>query len=70
MARWHRFRSDRMRNDFENLKTEEIVSEINERLRMKVQMVGWLYPSILQAEIEKLRMLYGERMLHPEHLKK
>ena len=43
-----------------------IENEINERIDMIHNMVGWLYPSILLCEIEKLDILRRTIMLNSE----
>ncbi len=38
----------------------EILHEISSRMDLKAQMVGSLYPRIIQDEIDELRILYYE----------
>ena len=59
--------SVRWRTDFENLTVEEIQEQINVRRHfIKFEAVGTLYPRIVEDEIEKLKMVYAERMLNPK----
>ena len=44
----------RNKEEFNNLIDEEIDEEIKARREMINQLVGWLYPSILNGEIETL----------------
>jgi len=39
---------------------DELRQEIKEREDMLPQLVGWLYPPIIQAEIDKIEQLINE----------
>ena len=49
------------REEWPQLTPEEIDTEIQSRFNMVDQMVGWLYPSILEGEIYDLRELKKEK---------
>ena len=49
------------REEWPQLTPEEIDTEIQSRFNMIDQMVGWLYPSILEGEIYDLRELKKEK---------
>lgn len=49
------------RDDWPALTIEEIDTEIQARLNMIPQLVGWLYPSVLEGEICDLRDLKMEK---------
>jgi len=42
---------------------DRIIAEINERIKLKAQLVGWLYPPIVQGEIDELKALYTDKGL-------
>jgi len=49
------------REEWPQLTPEEIDTEVEARFEMIGQMVGWLYPSILEGEIYDLRELKKEK---------
>jgi hypothetical protein len=49
------------REEWPQLTPEEIDIEVEARFEMIGQMVGWLYPSILEGEIYDLRELKKEK---------
>lgn len=49
------------RETWPQLTIDQIDTEINERLNMIPQLVGWLYPSVLEGEVCDLRDLKMEK---------
>jgi hypothetical protein len=49
------------KSEFEKLNKQEIIDQLEIREKLIEEMVGWLYPRIIQSEIDTLEeLLEGE----------